>query len=72
MTFTLTVIIPCYNEISTVEKLIKSVRNAPVDKIEIIVVDDGSTDGSLEVLEKLVGSEINVLVKHSNGIFWSS
>ncbi|MCZ6804439.1 MAG: glycosyltransferase family 2 protein [Proteobacteria bacterium] len=66
MPYTLSVIIPCYNEATTAEEIIKSVRKVPIENIEIIVVvDDGSTDGTLDILEKLSANEINILVKHS-------
>jgi glycosyltransferase involved in cell wall biosynthesis len=46
----LSIVIPCYNEAATIPKLIDMVRHAAVDDKEIIVVDDGSTDGSGEWL----------------------
>ena len=46
----LSVIIPVYNEKNTILKILKKVRNVPVDK-EIIIVDDGSTDGTREILK---------------------
>lgn len=45
----LSVLIPAYNEMATIAKLLDRVRKSPVDK-EIIVVDDGSTDGTREWL----------------------
>jgi glycosyltransferase involved in cell wall biosynthesis len=47
----LSVVIPCYNERETIEALVEAVRAAPVEEIEIIVVDDGSTDGTREFLQ---------------------
>src|SRR6266508_1417133 len=47
----LSVVIPCYNERSTIETVVETVRSAPVEDVEIIVVDDGSTDGTRELLE---------------------
>jgi glycosyltransferase involved in cell wall biosynthesis len=47
----LSVVIPCYNERETIEAVVQAVRSAPVDEIEIIVVDDGSTDGTRELLK---------------------
>jgi glycosyltransferase involved in cell wall biosynthesis len=48
----LSVIIPVYNERDTVELLLKRVEAAPHEK-EIILVDDASTDGTREILERL-------------------
>src|SRR5215472_5233810 len=47
----LSVVIPCYNERPTIEKLVEAVRSAPVETLEIIIVDDGSTDGTRELLQ---------------------
>jgi glycosyltransferase involved in cell wall biosynthesis len=47
----LSVVIPCYNERPTIEAVVAAVRSAPVEDVEIIVVDDGSTDGTRELLK---------------------
>jgi len=47
----LSVVIPCYNERPTIEAVVDAVRSAPVEDVEIIVVDDGSTDGTRELLK---------------------
>jgi glycosyltransferase involved in cell wall biosynthesis len=49
----LSIVIPCYNELRTIETILDAVRNAPYPNKEIIVVDDGSTDGTREELDKL-------------------
>ncbi len=48
---TLSVIIPVYNEQNTIEQIVARVDVVPVDK-EIIIVDDGSTDGTRSILEQ--------------------
>jgi len=48
----LSVIIPCFNEIHTIEKIIELVKNCSYPNKEIIIVDDFSTDGTREVLQK--------------------
>jgi glycosyltransferase involved in cell wall biosynthesis len=47
----LSVVIPCYNERSTIESVVEAVRSAPIKDVEIIIVDDGSTDGTKELLQ---------------------
>jgi len=49
----LSVIIPCYNESRTIEQIIRAVRSAPVSPLETAVVDDGSADGTREILATL-------------------
>ena len=47
----LSVVIPCYNERATIEAVVDAVRAAPVEDIEIILVDDASTDGTRELVK---------------------
>jgi dolichol-phosphate mannosyltransferase len=49
----LSVIIPCYNECRTILAILERVQGSPIPK-EIIVVDDGSTDGTRDLLRALV------------------
>ena len=46
------IIIPVYNIAPYVRDCIESVRNQTYHNIEIIIVDDGSTDGSGELCEE--------------------
>jgi len=62
MTYKLSVVIPCYNEVASIEELLKSVKNVPIDNIEIIVVDDGSTDGTRELLTDRLSEGIDKLI----------
>lgn len=50
------VIIPCFNERETIEQMVHAVRGAPIGNIEIIIVDDGSTDGTVAVLKEKVAA----------------
>lgn len=49
----ISIIIPCYNVEKYVEKCIKSIMNQTYSELEVIVIDDKSTDGTYDVLLKL-------------------
>lgn len=42
----------CYNAISCIENLIKSVSRQTYPNIEYLVIDGGSTDGTLDIVNK--------------------
>jgi glycosyltransferase involved in cell wall biosynthesis len=60
----LSVVIPAYNEVKTVERLLRRVREVPI-RLEVIVVDDGSRDGTRDLLTRLEREGlVDVLVFH--------
>jgi len=59
------VIIPVYNEEKTIEKIIKRVEKLPFKK-EIIVVNDGSTNGTKEILKELNPKKVRVFSHRKN------
>ena len=48
-----TVVIPVYNKCEYVEECLLSVVNQQFDQMEVIAVDDGSTDGSGDICDRL-------------------
>ena len=63
------VIIPVYNADEFLEECLNSVINQTLKEIEIICVDDGSKDESLNILEKYAqeDSRIKILTQHNMG-----
>jgi glycosyltransferase involved in cell wall biosynthesis len=49
----LSVIIPCYNELNTIDTIIKAVNKSPYKNKEIIIIDDFSTDGTRDKLKEI-------------------
>ena len=60
----ISIVIPCYNERETIEKIVEAVRNAPLESKEIIVVDDCSQDGTQTVLRENVSQVVDHVIYH--------
>ncbi len=60
----LSIIIPCYNELKTIDTIIEAVRNSPYEKKEIIIVDDCSTDGTRDVLKNDIEKKVAKVIYH--------
>ncbi len=62
--YKLSVVIPCYNEKNNIHEIIKRVKNSKIKNLEIIVVDDMSKDGTREILERDIKSQVSKIVYH--------
>jgi len=60
----LSVVIPCYNERDTIERIVDAVLAAPVAGLEVIVVDDHSQDGTREILRTRVEPRVARVIYH--------
>lgn len=60
----LSVIIPCFNEIYTLEKIIKAVKDSPYKSKEIIIVDDFSNDGTRNMLQNDIEPVVDKVLYH--------
>lgn len=65
--YKLSVIVPAYNCEKYVSRCIDSILSQTGADIEIIVVNDGSTDNTLEVLEGY-SDKINLITKDNSGV----
>ena len=64
--FTLSIIIPCYNEINTINEVVKRVKSSKIKSKQIIIVDDFSTDGTRELLHNFADESIQVIFENKN------
>ena len=59
------VVIPAYNEVDTLSSLVWAVKSSGISDIQLIVVDDASSDGTGELLKGPLGAEVDTVVHHS-------
>lgn len=64
----LSIIIPCYNEKQHLILLISRVKQAPVQDKEIILVNDGSDDGTRELIEAHLKGQVDMVVHHDHNM----
>ncbi|MDI1295513.1 MAG: glycosyltransferase family A protein [bacterium] len=55
------VVIPLYNKAPSIEKTMDSILNQRFPPTEIIIVDDGSTDGGLEIVRSMSDARLKIL-----------
>ena len=58
------VVIPCYNCIDYLEESVRSVLAQTLRELEILIVDDGSTDGSGALADSLAAQDDRIRVIH--------
>ncbi len=64
----ISVIVPVYNSIDCLEKCVASIRAQTYDNLEILLIDDGSTDGTGRLCDRLAGEDGRIRVYHkANG-----
>ena len=62
--FTLSIVIPCYNEKNSIQSIVEKVLAAPIENKEIIIVDDKSTDGTSEILDREIAPLVSKVIHH--------
>jgi len=64
----ISVVIPLYNKEASISKTIDSVLAQEFKDFEIVIVNDGSTDNSLQVLEEINDERIRLFSKENGGV----
>lgn len=64
----ISVIIPLYNKEMYIEQTIKNVLNQTFHDFEIVVINDGSTDNSIKIVERFKNNKIRLFHKENGGV----
>jgi glycosyltransferase involved in cell wall biosynthesis len=60
----LSVVIPCYNELKTIDAIVKAVQKSPYPHKEIIIVDDCSIDGTRKLIKDSIAHRVDRVIYH--------
>ena len=66
----ISIIVPCYNAEKWIEETLQSLMNQTYSNLEILVVDDGSTDDSCKVVQSLLNKDdrVKLITKQNGGV----
>lgn len=62
--YTLSIVIPCYNEKDSIHQIVEKVLASPIEHKEIIIVDDMSKDGTRDILERDIKPLVSKVIYH--------
>ena len=60
----ITIIIPCYNEKNTIKNIVNKILNLQNIELQIIIIDDFSTDGTVELLKNDILHRVDKIIFH--------
>ena len=58
----ISVLVPCYNTERYLRSCIESILNQTYKNIEVVIVNDGSTDGSLDIMNEYAALDSRITV----------
>ena len=64
----ISVVLPVRNAAKTIERAIRSILKSSFKQIELIVIDDGSTDGSPEIINSIIDPRLHLFHQGQEGI----
>ena len=64
----ISIVIPLYNKRETVARALRSVLGQTVQEFEVVVVDDGSTDGSADIVLSFAEPRIRIITQPNSGV----
>ncbi|MQN34111.1 glycosyltransferase family 2 protein [Prevotella copri] len=64
----ISVVIPLYNKEKQIAKTLQTVLNQTYQNFEIVIVNDGSTDGSVEEVLRISDSRIRLVNQENGGV----
>ena len=68
MTPLVSVVLPVYNAEEYISEALKSILNQTYDNLEVVVVNDGSTDHSLHVIRSLADKRVKIISRENRGL----
>jgi glycosyltransferase involved in cell wall biosynthesis len=66
--YSISVVVPLYNKQNAIVQTIQSVLNQTIKDFEVIVVDDGSKDNSLQMVQSVQDARLRVIHKENGGV----
>lgn len=67
----ISLVTPCYNVVNTIDDTLKSIHDQNYPNLEHIVVDGGSTDGTLEIIKKYESKISKIISKKDKGQYYA-